>query len=363
MREVDEAISSFLRGQLTIAFILACIDSIGLLLLGVPLGLVIGIVAGLANMAPYMSLVIGLLPALLLSWAEHGSAARLVGVFGVFGGAQLLEGAVLSPRILAKRVHLHPVWVLLAILAGGNLFGFFGMLLAVPTAAALQVYARHAVAAYKRSRVYGASADAKDGDLPDEEERNSLPIREIPVHASSVVRVGGAAVQGNDGPQPALAEARPFQPNAADSPLAQTLGARPPPELPAEPDAAESLQEPQPQPQPGRANPANAESAEDRPRPGNADDQLPAEGVETPPLDRVVEPPPAEQLPAPASSEPPGSPSASRRVKTTAPGKGTAKSQAKERVQARPRKPGAANPPPATQGRRARRRRNESGPK
>jgi predicted PurR-regulated permease PerM len=156
--EVNEAISSFLRGQLTIAMMLATVNSIGLMLLGVPLGLVIGIVAGLANMVPYMSLIIGLVPALLLCWAEHGSAARLLGVMGVFGGAQLLEGVVLGPRILSASVNLHPVWVLLAIIAGGNLYGFFGMLLAVPVAAAIQVYARHGVRAYKASAIYGASA-------------------------------------------------------------------------------------------------------------------------------------------------------------------------------------------------------------
>jgi predicted PurR-regulated permease PerM len=152
--ELDVAVSSFVRGQLTIAAILAVIDAVGLVLLGVPLGLVLGLLAGLANFVPYMSLVVGLAPALLLSWAEDQSPARLLGVLGVFAGGHLLEGMFLSPRILSKSVDLHPVWVLLSIIVGGSLFGLLGMVIAVPTAAAIQVFLRHGVESYRRSGVY-----------------------------------------------------------------------------------------------------------------------------------------------------------------------------------------------------------------
>lgn len=154
VREVDEAVASFLRGQLTIALILAFINSVGLVLIGVPLGLVIGIVAGFANMIPYMSLVVGLLPAVLLCWAEHGSWVRVLLVVAVFSGGQLLEGTFLSPRILGRSVNLHPVWVLLAIIIGGSFFGIFGMLIAVPAAAAIQVFLRHWLESYRSSRIY-----------------------------------------------------------------------------------------------------------------------------------------------------------------------------------------------------------------
>jgi len=160
-REVDAAVYGFLRGQLTVAAILAVLNSIGLVALGVPLGLVIGITAGLANVIPYMSLAVGLLPAALLCWAEYQSEARVLGVVALFAGTQLLEGAFLSPRILGKSVDLHPVWVLLSIIVGGSFFGFFGMLLAVPTAAAIQVFARHWTESYFHSRLY-------QGDLPEE---------------------------------------------------------------------------------------------------------------------------------------------------------------------------------------------------
>jgi len=152
--EVDRAISSFLRGQLTIALILAAINGVGLTLVGVPLGLLLGIVAGMANMIPYMALVVGLAPALLLVWIEHQSVARLIAVVLIFSGAQLLEGTVLSPRILSRSVQLHPVWVLLAIILGGRMFGLVGLIVAVPVAAAIQVFVKHWVAGYKRSGAY-----------------------------------------------------------------------------------------------------------------------------------------------------------------------------------------------------------------
>jgi predicted PurR-regulated permease PerM len=160
--EVDRAISSFVRGQLVIAIILAVINAIGLMILDVPFGLGIGLIAGLANMIPYMALVVGLIPALILAWAEHQEIVRLLGVVAVFGGAQALEGMVLSPRILGKSVNLHPVWVLLSIIAGGSFFGFVGMLVAVPVAASIQVFVGHWLELYRNSAVY-KSAPATPG--------------------------------------------------------------------------------------------------------------------------------------------------------------------------------------------------------
>jgi predicted PurR-regulated permease PerM len=154
--EVDGVVSSYLRGQLVIAVILAAINGIGLTVIGVPMGLVIGIIAGLANMIPYMALVVGLAPALLLCWIEYQSLGRLAAVALVFAGAQMLEGTVLSPKILSKSVNLHPVWVLLSIIIGGRLLGLAGMLIAVPAAAAIQVFVRHWIRSYKSSAIYGA---------------------------------------------------------------------------------------------------------------------------------------------------------------------------------------------------------------
>jgi predicted PurR-regulated permease PerM len=93
-------------------------------------------------------------PAVILCWVEHQSWPLVLGVIAVFSGAQLLEGTLLSPRILSKSVNLHPVWVLLAIIAGGSLFGFVGLLIAVPVAAAVQVFSRHWIRLYKASRLF-----------------------------------------------------------------------------------------------------------------------------------------------------------------------------------------------------------------
>jgi predicted PurR-regulated permease PerM len=172
--EVNEAVSSFLRGQLTIAVILAAINGIGLTIIGVPMGLLVGIVAGFANMIPYMGVVVGLAPALLLSWIEHQSLGRLIAVAAVFAGAQMLEGTVLSPKILSKSVKIHPVWVLLSIIIGGRLFGLVGMLVAVPTAAAIQVFVRHWVVAYRSSAVYRGGA-AEEPETPE-----ATPAPEVP---------------------------------------------------------------------------------------------------------------------------------------------------------------------------------------
>jgi predicted PurR-regulated permease PerM len=115
-------------------------------------------------MIPYMALVVGLVPALILAWAEHQETVRLLGVVAVFGGAQALEGMVLSPRILGKSVNLHPVWVLLSIIAGGSFFGFVGMLVAVPVAASIQVFVGHWLEVYRNSAVY-KSAPAMPGTV------------------------------------------------------------------------------------------------------------------------------------------------------------------------------------------------------
>ena len=141
--EVDHAVGGFLRGQLTIALILAVLYAIGLALLGVPLGVVLGIISGLANLVPYMSIVAGLLPALLLFLlSDAPSFGGVLGILLLYVGGQLLEGIYLSPRIMGRETGLHPVVVMVAILVSGTLFGLLGIILAVPATAVLQVILR-----------------------------------------------------------------------------------------------------------------------------------------------------------------------------------------------------------------------------
>ncbi|MGE3535848.1 MAG: AI-2E family transporter [Candidatus Tectimicrobiota bacterium] len=141
--EVDQAVGGFLRGQLTIALILAGLYAVGLALLGVPLGLLLGIISGLANLVPYMSLVMGLFPALLLFLiSDIPSVGGCVAIVLLYIAGQMLEGLYLSPRIMGRETGLHPVVVMIALMVGGTLFGFLGLTLAVPVAAVLQVILR-----------------------------------------------------------------------------------------------------------------------------------------------------------------------------------------------------------------------------
>jgi len=137
--DIDRVLSSFVRGQITVCLILGALYSIGLLLLKVPLALVIGISAGLANIVPYLGLCLGIAPALFFAFLEHQDWQHPLGVIAVFVVVQFLEGTIITPKIIGDRLGLNPVLVLLGILVFGNIFGFFGILLAVPITAILKV--------------------------------------------------------------------------------------------------------------------------------------------------------------------------------------------------------------------------------
>ncbi|MEM7244370.1 MAG: AI-2E family transporter [Acidobacteriota bacterium] len=151
MAEIDQALSSFVRGQLTVAAFLAVIYSIGLVASGTPLGLPLGLFAGAVSFVPYLGLAIGLVPALLLNFIDNGSLPRLIAVGATFAIAQFLEGMIITPRIMSGTVGLHPVLVLIAVFIGGSLFGVAGMLLALPAAAAGMVLLRRADTSYRES--------------------------------------------------------------------------------------------------------------------------------------------------------------------------------------------------------------------
>ncbi|HKY33944.1 MAG TPA: AI-2E family transporter [Candidatus Polarisedimenticolia bacterium] len=148
--EVDRVLRAWVRSQLTVALLLAVIYSVGLTVLGVPLGLLIGVVGGLANMVPYLGLVVGFLPAALLAFLDGGSWLQPLLVAGVFILGQVLEGTVISPRVMGSGLGLPPALVLLAVLVGGELFGFTGLLLAVPTTAAAIVLLKDVRRQYDR---------------------------------------------------------------------------------------------------------------------------------------------------------------------------------------------------------------------
>ncbi len=147
-READEMLGAFLRGQLLVMTALAVIYSAGLGLVGLKFAVAIGVVSGLVSFVPYLGLVFGVLLATLTVVLEPDPLWRLVGVFATFTIAQLIEGSILTPKLVGDRIGLHPVLVIFAVAAGGQLFGFFGILLALPAAAVLSVVVRYAYTTY-----------------------------------------------------------------------------------------------------------------------------------------------------------------------------------------------------------------------
>ena len=132
MKEIDDVLAAFLRGQLTVMLCLAVFYSLGLWLVGIELAFIVGFISGLVSFIPYLGIIVGLLLSLLAFVIQMGDFSQLVAIGIVFLLGQLLEGTVLSPILVGERVGLHPVVVILAVMAGGLLFGFFGVLAAMP---------------------------------------------------------------------------------------------------------------------------------------------------------------------------------------------------------------------------------------
>jgi predicted PurR-regulated permease PerM len=152
--EVDDVLGQYMRGQLTVMAILAVFYSAGLALFGLDLALPIGIFSGLAVVVPYLGFGVGLVLALVAGLLQFAAwkAALMVGL--VFGLGQLLEGFVLTPRLVGERIGLHPLAVIFALLAFGQVFGFVGVLVALPASAILLVCLRRLRARYLSSRLF-----------------------------------------------------------------------------------------------------------------------------------------------------------------------------------------------------------------
>lgn len=153
-REIDEVLGAFMRGQLVVMLALGIIYSIGLSLVGIELAFLIGMGAGLLSIIPYLGSIVGLIVAAGAALFQFHDVLHLVLVLLVFALGQAAEGMVLTPKLVGDRIGLHPVAVIFAVLAGGQLFGFLGILLALPAAAGLNVLVRHAGDRYRSSAVY-----------------------------------------------------------------------------------------------------------------------------------------------------------------------------------------------------------------
>lgn len=166
-RECDEVVAAFLRGQLLVMLALGIFYALGLWLVGVELAVLIGLLSGLAGIVPYLGFFVGILAASLATVFQFGDwLVPLLLVWGIYLAGQALEQMLLTPILVGDRLGLHPVAVIFAVLAGGQLFGFVGVLIALPVAAMIMVLLRHAHAHYQGSDLYTREREPGEGENP-----------------------------------------------------------------------------------------------------------------------------------------------------------------------------------------------------
>jgi predicted PurR-regulated permease PerM len=167
-RESDQVLGAFVRGQLLVMLALGVFYGLALTLVGISIGPLIGMIAGLLSFVPYLGFMIGFVAALVAALVQYGDWTHVLLVCGAFTVGQLLEGYVLVPRLVGGKIGLHPVAVIFAVLAGGHLFGFLGVLLALPAASVVVVLLRYVFARYRESDLYKRPAP--------EDERQALDV-------------------------------------------------------------------------------------------------------------------------------------------------------------------------------------------
>ncbi len=166
LSKIDKKISGFVRGQISVAVILGISYAIALTIAGLKYGFLIGLLAGLISIIPMVGSTVGLIVSVAVAWFQAGEWSYVAIIAAIFLFGQLIEGNVLSPKIIGENVGMHPLWVFFALMAGGSLFGVLGMLIAVPMAAVAGVLLAFAIAQYKLSPYYNgthkpASRDTK----------------------------------------------------------------------------------------------------------------------------------------------------------------------------------------------------------
>jgi len=161
LKQIDEKISGFVRGQISVAVILGVAYAIGLTIADLKYGALIGLGAGLLSIIPMVGSAIGLGVSVIVAYFQSFDLVYVAIIAAIFLGGQLIEGNILSPKIVGDSVGLHPLWVFFALLAGGALFGILGMLLAVPVAATAGVLLAFGIVQYKSSALYKGKSKAK----------------------------------------------------------------------------------------------------------------------------------------------------------------------------------------------------------
>jgi len=154
VKDCDAVLAEFFRGQLLLMFAQAVFYSFGLWMVGLEFSLLIGLTAGLVSFVPYLGVIVGITVAGIAAFMQFHDVIHIVYILIVFGAGQALEGMVLTPLLVGDRIGLHPVAVIFAVMAGAQLFGFFGMLIALPLAAVIVVLLRHFHEQYLNSNFY-----------------------------------------------------------------------------------------------------------------------------------------------------------------------------------------------------------------
>lgn len=154
LREIDMVLAAFVRGQLTIASILGVLYSLGFILIGIDLALVLGVVSGVLWIVPYLGTLVAVVGGSAMALAQFGDVTHVAYVCVWIAVVQLAEGYILTPKIVGEAIGLHPVVYILALVVGANLFGFVGMLVAIPVTAVLKVLLVSAAQTYRNSYLY-----------------------------------------------------------------------------------------------------------------------------------------------------------------------------------------------------------------
>ncbi|MHC4268632.1 MAG: AI-2E family transporter [Planctomycetota bacterium] len=157
MSRIDENLKAFFRGQVMVCSILSVIYGIGLTVIGIPMSFLLAIVGGFGNMIPYVGIGLGLIPAIILAFIQYQDITHILLVGLVFGIGQFFEGTLITPKIVGTKLGLNPVAIILAILICGQLFGFLGLLLAVPIASVVKVLFDEGIAKYKETKLFKGS--------------------------------------------------------------------------------------------------------------------------------------------------------------------------------------------------------------
>jgi predicted PurR-regulated permease PerM len=175
-RESDQMLGGFIRGQLSVMVVLGLIYGIGLWAIGLDVGLLIGMVAGLMSFVPYLGAAVGITAALIAAGVQYGDLQHLLLVVAVFGVGQIIENFLLVPYLVGDKIGMHPVAVIFAIMAGGQLFGFLGVLLALPVAAVAMVLLRYAHKRYTDSEMYGGAVPVPVAAVPPDSLSPATPV-------------------------------------------------------------------------------------------------------------------------------------------------------------------------------------------